>query len=237
MNCLRRAGKLAWIAVSAGLAGGMFNTAALGAQAGPLHRAWLSIRSGTPAYTGDDGGSVATLTVCRSPQAYVRWLDSGDISIAGCESKPRGIPVVILSEQPSAWDFGSITPLDYLVEIRAADGSWQGWTNPGSGLQPRIPVGTRLILTDAPHVFIALDQRALPGEGQLLDQDAQLVVVAQDPASTARDLQVRVLGSNRSGALAVGWIYSMYVLLPDGAPLLFQSPARLPPGSAFGVNR
>ena len=59
----------------------------------PPGTAWLELRQGVKAYTGDDGGGAKTLTVCTSAYFYKKWFSSSAAVIPECTEKPRGIPV------------------------------------------------------------------------------------------------------------------------------------------------
>jgi hypothetical protein len=190
---------------------------------------WLEIRKGAHAYVGADGGNVMTLTVCATAKAYAEWLDDGVTRGRPCFAKPRGVPVVMVTDEIAATKLGSAFSVEYVVKIRAQDNSWSGWTIPTGGLQPRVPAGTIVFVAanDDLSVGLASESTGRLGASEPLPDGTALKVLAQDPASPVRDLHVLVQEPN--GALPKkGWINSMVVTLASGDALMFQSPAQHP---------
>ena len=184
---------------------------------------WLELRQDARAYTGDDGGTATALTICPSTSSYTKWSASITAVVPGCSEKPRGVPVTIVSNERVASNIG-----DYFVFIKADDSSWSGWTG-SSGLQPRIPANTKVVVkTMVPggEKWFFPNRTSIAGHIVLSD-GTTLQILAQDPKSgEGPDLYAQILGnSNDTGKK--GWLHRLggfgLNVLGDG-PLTFAPP-------------
>jgi hypothetical protein len=154
-----------------------------------LHLPWLELRQGMHAYTGTDGGSSTTATVCSSPQAYENWMNDVKESALECAKKQQGIPVSIASNKIVAEDprFGS----SYVIYIRADDSSWSGWTSSVGSIQPSIPKKTLLTIGNSTS-RLAPSRNSNLDAGEALAPGTVVEIISQHPKSDSRDLFVSV---------------------------------------------
>ena len=168
---------------------------------------WSEARSGVRVYTGDDGGNATTLSVC-STLASLRAFMSGDSS-ADCSHKKRGLLAVIEQVIPakSDTDSGSFAGAPN-VEIRAADGSWSGYTTVVS-LQPVVPLGTVVVMkrTGNETLNLAPRQGSDLNAGPNLGDKVTVKVLHYYPDTGDRPLYVNVLDGTHVGQN--GWMFAM----------------------------
>jgi hypothetical protein len=200
---------------------------------------WLELRKRARAYTGDDGGTESTLTVCPSAYLYKKWFSSASAAVSECSEKLRGIPVTVKSDQI----FNSGLEDVYFVFIKADELSWSGWTS-SLGLQPRIPTNTKAAVK-LPHKGEKwlFPSRTSAGGHIILRSGATVQILAQDPKSGDRpDLYVQITG-NSADAGKKGWLHRLGLNVQGDVPLLFappngiQPPAVAEPNEASSGNR
>jgi hypothetical protein len=165
--------------------------------------AWLELRKGARAYTGDDGGSESTLTVCPSVYLYKKWFSSATAVVPECSEKLRGIPVTVNSDQI----FSSGLEGEFFVFIKADDFSWSGWTG-SVGLQPRIPTNTKVVVTGGENEkwFWFFPNKTSAAGRIELGGGAALQILAQDPKSGDRpDLYAQIIGNSAYAGKKGAW--------------------------------
>jgi hypothetical protein len=190
----------------------------------PPGTAWLELRQGVKAYTGDDGGGAKTLTVCTSAYFYKKWFSSSTAVVPECTEKPRGITVTVASNQIFMPDNPDLVG-EYFVFIRADDSSWFGWTGSGIGLQPRIPVHTKVVvkaLVPGGEKWFFPSKTSAAGH-ILLGDGATLEILAQDAKSDGPDLYAQIIGSS-GDAGKKGWLHLLGLNLQGDGPLIFGPP-------------
>jgi hypothetical protein len=187
---------------------------------------WLELRQGARAYTGDDGGTAGTLTVCPSAYLYKKWASSATAVVPECRDKPRGVPVKINSDEISMSGLVG----EYFISIRADDSSWSGWTG-SLGLQPRIPPNTKVVVkTLSPKGEKWLFPSKTSADGHIvLRSGATLQILAQDPNSDdGPDLYVQITGDS-ADAGKQGWLHRGGLNVQSDVPLLFVPPSGTKP--------
>jgi hypothetical protein len=186
---------------------------------------WLELRKGAGAYTGDDGGSASTLTVCPSAYLYKKWFSSATAVVPECSEKLRGIPVTVSSDQI----FNSGLEGVYSVFIKADDFSWSGWTG-SLGLQPRIPTNTKVAVSLPPQGEKWLFPTRTSADGHIiLRTGATLQILAQDPKSGDRpDLYGQITGTS-ADAGKKGWLHRLGLNVKGDVPLFFAPPNGIKP--------
>jgi hypothetical protein len=192
--------------------------------AGNRAPSWLLLRQGVPAYTGNDGGTATTLTVCPSAAIYRKWIDSAvERAPATCTQRVVGASVTIATD--------ALIPLDgkagpaYVTYIRADDSSWSGWTQ-ALALVPRIPPHTHLVVESFAVVHLASSSTTKDtgdASGGVLESGTVVELISQNEKSNDRDLYVLVVSGPRAVG-AKGWVYDLDLRLPGGGPLVFRAP-------------
>jgi hypothetical protein len=192
--------------------------------AGDLAPSWLLLRQGVPAYTGNDGGTATTLTVCPSAAIYRKWIDSAaERAPAACTHRLVGASVTIATN--------ALIPLDgkagpaYVTYIRADDSSWSGWTQAVT-LVPRIPPHTHLVVESFAAVHLAANSTTKgtgDPSGSVLENGTVVELISQNEKGNDRDLYVLVVSGPRAVG-ARGWVYDLDLRLPGGSPLGFRAP-------------
>jgi hypothetical protein len=191
--------------------------------------AWLELRKGARAYTGDDGGSESTLTVCPSVYLYKKWFSSATAVVPECSEKLRGIPVTVNSDQI----FSSGLEGEFFVFIKADDFSWSGWTG-SVGLQPRIPANTKVVVKTLQQWLFPSKTSA--GGHIVLRTGATLQILAQDPKRGDQpDLYVQITG-NSADSGKKGWLHLLGLNVRGDVPLLFAPPNGVKPPAVAEPN-
>jgi hypothetical protein len=181
---------------------------------------WLELRRGVQAYTGDDGGGARTLTVCPSVYLYKKWSSDSSAVVPECKEEPRGVSVTLASDEIITSGLVG----EYFVFIRADESRWSGWTG-SLGLQPRIPAHAKVVVkTLAPKGEKCFFPNKTTATGHfVLDNGANLEIVAQDPKSEGPDLYAQIIG-NSADAGKKGWLHRLGLDVQGDGPLLFAPP-------------
>ena len=178
---------------------------------------WDEVRPGVKVYTGDDGGSASTLTVCSTLASYVAFMS--DDNAANCSHEKRGVLAVVEQVIPakSNTDTGSFAGAPN-VRIRAADGSWSGYTTVVS-LQPMLPVGTVIVMKRMGNAVLNLAPRQASdlNVGPDLGDKVTVRVLHYYPDTADRSLYVNVLDGKYAGQN--GWMFAMDAQTLDGKPV------------------
>lgn len=187
------------------------NVAAIARTAPPAtdSSSWATLRDGLPVFVGSDGGDATTMSICSSIADY-------DASAASCKHIKQGVPAVVDHVFPSNGQSADDPTGAPHVKIRAADGTWSGYTT-ATLLQARIPIGTTLVLTkgsDTDQIRLASRQDSELNDGPDLGDHVTIKVLHYYPDSQNRNIYAEVLDGNYAGKN--GWFFTMDAKTTDG---------------------
>jgi hypothetical protein len=186
---------------------------------------WLVLHKGQSAFTGEDGGGVLAETICHSVSSMSRFLTGAK---ANCFTVMPGIPVVITSNKVK--EIAGLSPT-YIVAIKAADGSWQGFAD-SIALQPKVLKGTRLKIN--PGMNDSVSVQALNNKRQIELAKDIVVELIEQTANRTDDFKVKIISGNHTGEIV--WICSLNVQPANGGVLFWKIPVESVGGVQKAVN-
>ncbi len=167
---------------------------------------WVRLHVGMTLYTGTDGGDATTLTVCPTVAQYLAFAGvGGSGNVAECSHRKPDVAAIVEEIVPANADDPFHAPY---VKLRAADGSWSGYTDI-IGQQVAIPVGTTLVFTKSGGESLRLAPRQGSNlhSGPNLGDSVTVKVLHYFPNTNDRSLYVTVLDGEYAGQN--GWMFTM----------------------------
>ena len=177
---------------------------------------WLRIKVGTALFTGYDGGDSETASICPTRAAFMNDSSGGD---SKCSHYKPGLKIHIVAySNDYSLDGKTNFPV---LQVAADNGSWSGFTGSLLQVQPRVPVGTRLMSESGSNskTRIWAGKHDPYFSGFELPDRATIEVLKQDPSDVQNcTLYVKVLAGRYSGK--VGWTLDMGLETLNGTPLM-----------------
>jgi hypothetical protein len=167
---------------------------------------WQVLRVGLPVFVGSDGADATYATFCHSVAAYNDWAYSGPGR--SCWEIPSGTPAHVRAIVLNTEAMRQTGIRDYAVLVKPDSGAWEGYTSSRVEVQPRIPLGIVLTVTNDSHqpgfAETKLNSGQARDDGPTLANGTQVRVERFDAHTRDDNLVVRVLNGPHAGAR--GWM-------------------------------